>query len=50
MDDVDGAMNAHPASPFVRRFSEQVSVIGREPEETSKVYDPITLLHDMFVD
>jgi hypothetical protein len=34
----------------VRRFSEQVSVIGREPEETTRVYDPITLLHDMFVD
>jgi hypothetical protein len=40
MDDTDGAMSGHPASPFVRRFSEQVSVISREPEvempDTSK--------------
>jgi hypothetical protein len=50
MDDADGAMSAHPASSFVRRFSEQVSVISREPEETVKVYDTITLLPDMFVD
>jgi hypothetical protein len=50
MDDADGAMSAHPASSFVRRFSEQVSVISREPEETVKVYDTITLLHGMFVD
>jgi hypothetical protein len=50
MYDADGAMSAHPASSFVRRFSEQVSVISREPEETVKVYDTITLLHGMFVD
>jgi hypothetical protein len=50
MDDTDGAMSAHPASSFVRRFSEQVSVIGREPEESTKVYDPIPLLHGIFVD
>jgi hypothetical protein len=43
-------MSAHPASSFVRRFSEQFSVISREPEETVKVYDRITLLHGMFVD
>jgi flagellar basal body P-ring protein FlgI len=42
MDDADGAMSAHPASSFVRRFSEQISVIGREPEEIVKVYDTIT--------
>jgi hypothetical protein len=50
MADAGGAMSAHPASSFVRRFSEQFSVISREPEETTKVYDATPLLPDMFVD